>query len=398
MIVIFAIAFLILAFGISAGVSYSMVSRLRAEISLNKSKALEVPLNEELVNSLRYDLELHQNKTYNNSYQLSSSNLFELVNQLNTTTTLNHESSLSLIAVLNDNLFELVNQLNTTTALNHESSLSLLAVLNDNLFELVNKLNMSTISNYGLLKNSIDIIENATLGRSRFVPAHSCQAIHIFQPSSTSGYYWVVSSNGSSVHVYCDMTKSCGNVTGGLTRVAMLNNENRRQLCTDNFTTTNENTRCIRSTPMAGCSSIVFPVMNIPYSHICGTVQAFWFGTPEGFTGSQRSSSTINGNYVDGISLTYGTSSRTHIWTIIAVKEEINQDCPGEVPGYVGNHYSCLNNEFLCTSSSSLCYSPFFRLLQQLVTQDIELRLCRDQHRDHNHEGIYLVNLEIYVW
>ena len=32
------------------------------------------------------------------------------------------------------------------------------------------------------------------------------------------------SSNGSSVHVYCDMTKSCGNVTGGLTRVAILNN------------------------------------------------------------------------------------------------------------------------------------------------------------------------------
>ena len=52
--------------------------------------------------------------------------------------------------------------------------------------------------------------------------------------------------------------------------------------------------------------------MNIPYSHICGRVQAFWFGTPDGFAGSQRSSTTINGNYVDGISLTYGTSNKTH--------------------------------------------------------------------------------------
>ena len=169
---------------------------------------------------------------------------------------------------------------------------------------------MSTIINYGLLKNSINIIENATFGRSRFASLHSCQAIHIFQPSFTSGYYWVVSSNGSSVCVYCDMTKSGGNVTGGLTRVAILNNETRRQLCTDNFTTTDDNTRCVRSTEDAGCSNIVFPVMNIPYSHICGTVQAFWFGTPDSFTGSKRSSTTINDNYVDGISLTYGTSNK----------------------------------------------------------------------------------------
>ena len=49
-----------------------MISRLRAEISSNKSEALEVSLNEELVSSLRYELELLQNKTYNNSFQLSA--------------------------------------------------------------------------------------------------------------------------------------------------------------------------------------------------------------------------------------------------------------------------------------------------------------------------------------
>ena len=381
-IVIFAIAILVLAFGISAGVSYSMISRLRAEISSNKSEALEVSLNEELVNSLRYELELLQNKTYNNSYQLSSSNLFELVNQLNKSTILNHDSSFSLIATLNDSsfsLFELVNQLNKSTILNHESSFSLIAGLNDsssNLFELVNKLNMSTISNYSLLEKRINIIENATSGRSRFTPAYSCQAIRMFQPSFTSGYYWVRSSNGPSVHVYCDMSKSCGTVTGGLTRVAILNNETRPQLCTEDFSTVIKNTRCIRSTNDAGCSNIVFPVMNISYSHICGRVQAFWFGTPDGFAGSERSSTTINNNYVDGISLTYGTSNKTHIWTFIADNFQSNQNCPREVPGYVGNHYSCLNNEFSCTSSSSSCYSPFFKLLQQPVTEDIELRLC----------------------
>ena len=137
--------------------------------------------------------------------------------------------------------------------------------------------------------------------------------------------------------------------------------------------------------------------MNISYSHTCGTVQAFWFGTPDGFTGSERSSTTINDNYVDGISLTYGTSSKTHIWTFIADGVGSNQNCPRPVPEYVGDHYSCLNPESSCTSSSSSCYSPFFRMLQQPITEDIELRLCRDQNQATDHEGIYLGNLEIYV-
>ena len=48
-----------------------MISSLRAEISSSKSETLEVSLNEELVNSLRYELEFLQNETYNNSFQLS---------------------------------------------------------------------------------------------------------------------------------------------------------------------------------------------------------------------------------------------------------------------------------------------------------------------------------------
>ena len=53
--------------------------------------------------------------------------------------------------------------------------------------------------------------------------------------------------------------------------------------------------------------------MNISYSHfICRSVQAFWFSIPGSFTGSQRSSSNINNKYVDVISLTYETSSRTY--------------------------------------------------------------------------------------
>ena len=155
-IVIFAITLFAVAFGISAGVSYSMISTLRSEISSN----------------IRYELELLQNETYNNSFQLSAKT--------------------KDIKSINMSIFN---------ALNDSSS---------DLFKLVNQLNMSTV-NYGLLKNRINIIENATFRRSRWAPAPSCQAIRMLQPSFTSGYYWVSSSNGSSVRVYCDMIKSCGN-------------------------------------------------------------------------------------------------------------------------------------------------------------------------------------------
>ena len=41
-------------------------------------------------------------------------------------------------------------------------------------------------------------------------------------PSSPSGYYSGRASDGSVVRVYCDMTRSCGGVTGGWMRVAEL--------------------------------------------------------------------------------------------------------------------------------------------------------------------------------
>ena len=134
--------------------------------------------------------------------------------------------------------------------------------------------------------------------------------------------------------------------------------------------------------------------MNVSYSHICGTVESYYFGHPDGFTGSSRSSSTtINDNYVDGISLTYGnTSNRTHIWTFIA---NDNEPCPHNEPDYVGNNHSCLNWLMECSSPNS-CSHSFFRQIQQTVTEDIEMRMCRDEHRDD--EGIYVVNFEIYVW
>ena len=47
---------------------------------------------------------------------------------------------------------------------------------------------------------------------TRFL-ASSCSAIFVMHPSSPSGHYWIRSSNGSAVRVYCEMTRSCGNTS-----------------------------------------------------------------------------------------------------------------------------------------------------------------------------------------
>ena len=50
----------------------------------------------------------------------------------------------------------------------------------------------------------------------------SCSNILHHNPSSSSGYYLVRSSTGQLTSVYCDMTRTCDNITGGWMRVAEL--------------------------------------------------------------------------------------------------------------------------------------------------------------------------------
>ena len=276
-----------------------------------------------------------------------------------------------------------------------QNSYDLITSGDSNLLKLINELSKNSSLTHDLLNERINLI---TFGQFKGYPAPSCQAIHKLHPSFKSGYYWVTSSNGSTICVYCDMTKSCNNFTGGLTRVVVLNDETRPSICTGDFIIY-QNIRCVRRSAEPGCSDIIFPLMNMSYSHICGTVESSWFGDPDGYIGSGRSpSTTINENYVDGISLTYGReTSRTHIWTFIADR----QSCPpNNIPNYVGNNNTCLIHEDSCSSRPKSCSPSFFRKLEQPVTEDIEMRLCRDQHRDPGtgSEGIHFGNMEIYMW
>ena len=49
--------------------------------------------------------------------------------------------------------------------------------------------------------------------------------------SSPSGYYWLRSSNGSRIRVYCDMNKTCGGIAGGWMRVTSLDMRQASSKC-----------------------------------------------------------------------------------------------------------------------------------------------------------------------
>ena len=57
-------------------------------------------------------------------------------------------------------------------------------------------------------------------------PASSCLEVSQCNPQLPSEYYWITSSNGTAVQVYCNMTRECSCSSasvGGWSRVAYLN-------------------------------------------------------------------------------------------------------------------------------------------------------------------------------
>ena len=68
------------------------------------------------------------------------------------------------------------------------------------------------------------------------------------------------------------------------------------------------------------CASANFHVKRVNYDNICGQAKAFHKGSPDAFN---IQLSSIDGNYVDGISITLG-SPRKHVWTYaVGLSDEI---------------------------------------------------------------------------
>ena len=104
------------------------------------------------------------------------------------------------------------------------------------------------------------------------------------------------------MRVFCDMTRSCGGITGGWTRVAELNISKSNHHCPSGLRERNESNvvACVRdlgdSEP--GCSSVSFAAHNIRYSSVCGRIIAYQLGRPDAFANPDISM------FVDGLVLT----------------------------------------------------------------------------------------------
>ena len=273
-------------------------------------------------------------------------------------------------------------------------------------------------------------------------PASSCLEVSQCNPQLPSEYYWITSSNGTAVQVYCDMTRECSCSSasvGGWSRVAYLNMTDPTHQCPPAWREFTEPVRtCGRTNEtvpragggnsLGGCSAVSFSTYNSSYSHICGKIIGYQLGHPNAFYAYSSSEHTrIEDPYVDGVVITRGTEIE-HVWTFAAsLTESGNQNsvCPctdspstQSIPLFVGQDYFCetgitgswssgvfypdgdpLWDGEDCGPGSTCCElhdPPYFcKSLTEPTTDDIEVRICGDE--PFNFEDTPIQLLEIFV-
>ena len=244
-----------------------------------------------------------------------------------------------------------------------------------------------------------------------------------------SGYYWLQSTNGSAIYAYCDMTLTCKGVSGGWMQVVNLDMTNTSHQCPPGTTLRTDLPKrlCGMGISGLGCSSTIFDLYGIAYSQVCGKIIGYQDRTPDGF--GQAQTQSIDGTYVEGISLTHGSNPRQHIWTFAAALDEVGSrpsyNCPCSnrnlvssatpPPDIVGNDYFCdtgsaehfqhifygddpLWDGAGCGPNNDCCdlnNPPWFhKQLPSTTTDNIEMHLCREGVDD---EDTPVEIIEIYV-
>ena len=226
------------------------------------------------------------------------------------------------------------------------------------------------------------------------------------------------------------MNRVCGGRDGGWIRVAELDMRNSGSQCPSGLRERVHpgHRLCGLDIDDGGCSTVLFEMHNISYEQVCGRIIAYQFGSTDSFGITHEG---IDSLYVEGISLTYSSNPRKHIWTFAAALDEVgtfnNLNCPctkidsaagaTPPPDFVGNDYFCdtgSNSSFktnflyaddplwdgagcgpanFCCSLNKLPW--FFKQLQSSTSEDIEMRVCCDQN--HLDEDVHIEQVELYV-
>ena len=265
----------------------------------------------------------------------------------------------------------------------------------------------------------------------------SCNALLQAFPLATSGYYTLTLSNGSIITVYCDMKGSNCDDKGGWMRIGYLNMSESGASCPSGLTLRqfNEIDHGLCGRPMS--SSIIYSAHGLNYSKVCGQIRGYQFGIPDAFPPLYNSDKNPNiddcNTYVDGVTFTYGSNPRKHIWTYACgARETVLGDdllrpfsCPcnsdsrnTSAPEWVGSDYYCESGYFSkqvqfsfasdtlwdgqqCNGNEGLCCTNpkmpwFIKALNETTTEDIELRMCGSEDPSSD-EDTPLDIIELYV-
>ena len=306
-----------------------------------------------------------------------------------------------------------------------------------------------------------------------FLPGESCESIYNNNAESHewSGYYWTTSdrmycgmsytgsscediyNNNLETHdksgyyriidqwAYCNMTAiaanantisgdfitTCAGMGGGWRRIVSINISAGDDCPGDWRKDTHSGINFCRVASNAlkqTCSSVNFSTNGISYQRVCGRARGYQKGGTVAFYGSQPFyNNSIEESYVSGLSITYSSNPRKHIWTYAAGRGERNNNpwnCPCSLyggyspPSFVGNNYYCESgvdisrdgtyylNDILWDGAGcvdSCCDNPiqpwFYRQLNQTTQDDIEGRICDEG--PFNIEATLIDQLELYI-
>ncbi len=163
---------------------------------------------------------------------------------------------------------------------------------------------------------------------------------------------------------------------------------------------------------------------------VCGRAIAYQYGALTSFYTTQHG---IDNGYVNGISLTYSSNPRKHIWTFAGAYDEYGtttrENCPcisgtsaTQPPSFVGNDYFCdtgatrissgsytrtlyVGNPLWdgagCGEGNTCCTfnTPpwFYKQLPETTGDSIELRVFDSSSYSSRADNVYIEQIELYI-
>ena len=270
--------------------------------------------------------------------------------------------------------------------------------------------------------------ENQKLGKSQYDPGQSCRQIYDCNPASqgVSGYYWIKTDRSRVKNVYCDMKLTCGGTRGGWMRIANLDTTHGDGCPGGWKKIFNPRPLCRGSGDAAGCYSAYFTSYKVKYNSICGKLKGYQQGSHAGFLSEFAPSKSIDGPYLDGVSITVGTP-RKHVWSYAVGYSKSSSgskvNCPcakhrgTSPPSFVKEHYYCesgasdspdlttfygsdpLWDGKDCPAGDNCCSALeapwFYRYFVEAKDGAVEVRICRDEV--YSNEATLMEQVELYI-